>query len=55
MDGARRVNPLYYANHHFFTFITDPGLRAFAYSVSYTFVCFLPVWVLYRKKIFIKI
>jgi len=54
-DGGRRVNPLFYANHHFFTFITDPGWRAFAYSVSYTFVCFLPVWVLYRRKIFIKI
>ena len=54
-DGARRVNPLFYANHHFFTFITDPGWRAFAYSVSYTFVCFVPVWLLYRRKIFIKI
>lgn len=54
-DGARRVSPLFYANHHFFTFIADPGWRAFAYSVSYTFVCFVPVWALYRKKIFLKI
>ncbi len=54
-SAGRHVNPLFYANHHFFTFITNPGWRAFAYSVSYTFVCFLPVWALYRKKIFIKI
>jgi predicted acyltransferase len=54
-SGGRVVNPLYYANHHFFVWITDPGWRAFAYSVSYTFVCFIPVWVLYRKKIFLKV
>jgi predicted acyltransferase len=55
MSGGRPVNPLFYANHHFFNVIADPGWKAFAYSVSYTFVCFLPVWALYRKKIFIKI
>ena len=55
-DGARSVNPLFYANHHFFNLlIAYPGWRAFAYSVSYTFVCFLPVWALYRRKIFLKI
>ena len=30
--------------------IGDPGWRALAYSVFYTVVCLLPVWVLYRKK-----
>jgi len=53
-DG-REENPLYYANHHFFMWITDPGWRAFAYCVSYTFLCFIPVWFLYRKKIFLKV
>ncbi|MGB7267629.1 MAG: DUF5009 domain-containing protein, partial [Terracidiphilus sp.] len=53
-DG-RIENPLFYANHHFFTLIADPGWRAFAYSLSYTIVCFIPVWVLYRKKIFLKV
>jgi predicted acyltransferase len=53
-DG-REENPLYYANHHFFVWITDPGWRAFAYCVSYTFLCFIPVWVMYRKKIFLKV
>ena len=35
----------------------DSAIQAggrFAYSVSYTAVCFLPVWMLYRKKIFLK-
>ena len=41
--------------HHIFAHIPDPGWAAFAYSVSFTAVCFIPVWVLYRKKIFVKV
>ncbi|HEV2325681.1 MAG TPA: heparan-alpha-glucosaminide N-acetyltransferase domain-containing protein [Terracidiphilus sp.] len=40
---------------HAFLHIPNPGWRAFAFSVAYTAVCFVPVWVLYRKKIFVKI
>jgi predicted acyltransferase len=35
--------------------ISDSGWRALIFSVSYTAVCFVPVWQLYRKKIFIKV
>jgi hypothetical protein len=28
---------------------------AFAYSISFTAFCFIPVWILYRKKIFLKV
>jgi predicted acyltransferase len=38
-----------------FSGIPYPGLAAFAYSVSFTAVCFIPVWALYRKKIFVKV
>ena len=38
-----------------FAQIHNPGWAAFAYSVSFTAVCFVPVWVLYRKKIFVKV
>jgi predicted acyltransferase len=38
-----------------FAHVPDPGWAAFAYSVSFTAVCLLPVWLLYRKKIFIKV
>jgi predicted acyltransferase len=38
-----------------FAQIPDPGWAAFAYSVSFLAVCFIPVWVLYRKKIFVKV
>ena len=38
-----------------FAHIPDPHWAAFAYSVSFTAVCFVPVWILYRKKIFLKV
>jgi predicted acyltransferase len=38
-----------------FTYIHDPGWAAFSYSVAYTAVCFVPVWLLYRKRIFVKV
>jgi hypothetical protein len=38
-----------------FAHIPDPGWAAFAYSVSFTAVCFVPVWLLYRRRIFLKV
>ena len=40
---------------HVFDRIPDPGWAAFAFSFSFTAFCFLPVWVLYRKRIFVKV
>ncbi|HEX3891381.1 MAG TPA: heparan-alpha-glucosaminide N-acetyltransferase domain-containing protein [Terracidiphilus sp.] len=40
---------------HIFAPIPNPHWAAFAYSVSFTAVCFIPVWILYRKKIFLKV
>lgn len=40
---------------HTFEHIPDPGWAAFAYSVTFTAICFIPVWILYRKKIFLKV
>jgi predicted acyltransferase len=49
------TDPLEYLHRHLLGHIPDPGWRAFAYSLSYTFLCFLPVWFMYRKKIFLKV
>jgi predicted acyltransferase len=54
-SGGRPMNPLGYVHVHLFAHIPDPGWRAFAYSVFYTAVCFVPLWMLYRKKIFVKV
>ena len=40
---------------HVFAHIPDRGWAAFAWSVSFTALCFIPVWILYRKKIFLKV
>jgi predicted acyltransferase len=40
---------------HVFAHVPNPHWAAFAYSVSFTAFCFLPVWILYRKKIFLKV
>jgi len=54
-SGGHAMDPLSFVDAHFLTVIADPGWRAFAYSVSYAFLCFIPVWILYRKKIFLKV
>jgi predicted acyltransferase len=53
--SGRRDTLTSYAFNHFFAHIPDPGWAAFAYSFSFTAFCFLPVWILYRKKIFLKV
>jgi predicted acyltransferase len=53
--GGRMTSPLPYFDLHCLGFISDLGWRAFVYSVSYTFLCFISVWMLYRKRIFLKV
>jgi predicted acyltransferase len=33
----------------------SPNLTSLCWAVFYTFLCFLPVWWMYRKKVFVKI
>ena len=54
-SNGRRMNALAWIRIHLFGQIPNPGWACFAYSVSYTAICFIPVWVLYRKKIFLKV
>jgi predicted acyltransferase len=35
--------------------ISNSGWGCFAYSVTVAAVCFIPVWIMYRKKIFLKV
>lgn len=55
MDGSKRSNVLSWVFNHVFAHIPNPGWAAFAYSVFTLAYCFIPVWVLYRKKIFVKV
>ncbi|MEO6965114.1 MAG: heparan-alpha-glucosaminide N-acetyltransferase domain-containing protein [Acidobacteriaceae bacterium] len=38
-----------------FAKIPSPHLAALAFSISFVAVCFIPVFILYRKKIFLKV
>jgi predicted acyltransferase len=40
---------------HWIAWIPDGGLASFAYSFLYMAVCFIPVWLLYRNRIFLKV
>jgi predicted acyltransferase len=55
MAEGRRTNVLAWVLKHVFAHIPGPGWAAFAYSASALAIFFIPVWVLYRKKIFIKV
>jgi hypothetical protein len=54
-SGGARTDVITFVGQHVFAHIPDPGWAAFAYSISFTAVCFLPVWLLYRRRIFLKV
>ena len=54
-SGGERTDPIGFALNHVFAHIPDPGWAALAYSVSFTAVCFVPVWLMYRRRIFLKV
>jgi predicted acyltransferase len=53
--NGKRSNIVAELVRHTLAHIPDPGWAAFAFSVSFTAFCFIPVWILYRKKIFLKV
>ena len=48
-------DPLRWAYFNVFARIPDGGLASFAYSVAFLAVCFVPVWWMYRQKVFLKV
>lgn len=50
-----RSGVLAFVREHVFARIPDPGWAAFAYSVTFTAVCFVPMLFLYRRRIFLKV
>lgn len=53
--NGRPTNLLRWTAAHTVMHIPNPHWAAFAYSISFTAFCFIPVWILYRKKIFLKV
>jgi predicted acyltransferase len=55
MAGGKKTNPMGWLADHVFIHMPTPGWAAFAYSFCTLAYCFIPVWILYRKKIFVKV
>jgi predicted acyltransferase len=53
-DG-KHTNVIAWLYSHVYAHIPDPGWSTFAYSVTVALVCFIPVWILYRRKLFLKV
>jgi len=54
-SAGAQTDVISYVAERVFARIPGPGWAAFAYSVSFTAVCFLPVWLLYRRRIFLRV
>jgi predicted acyltransferase len=54
-SGARTLNLQEYIFRNYFAWIHPPGMASLAYSLVYVFLCFLPIWWMYRRKIFLKV
>jgi len=54
-SAGNRTDVITFLGEYVFARIPDRGWAAFAYSISFTAVCFVPVWLLYRKRIFLRV
>ena len=54
-SAGTRTDVITFVGEHVFAHIPHRGWAAFAYSISFTAVCFVPVWLLYRRRIFLKV
>jgi predicted acyltransferase len=54
-SNGRLMNPMGWSHLRIFSHIPDPGWAAFAYSLTFTLICFVPVWAMYRRKLFLKV
>ena len=53
--GSKAVNLQQYIFATIFARIPSSGIASLAYSLGFVFVCFLVVWWMYRRKIFLKV
>jgi predicted acyltransferase len=54
-DGGKYVTLKGYLFEHFFASVFSPGMDSLVFALAFVAVCFVPVWILFRRRIFIKI
>jgi predicted acyltransferase len=53
--GGRAITWHGYVYNHFFANLAAPKNASLLFAIFFVLVCFLPMWLLYRKRIFIKL
>ena len=54
-DGEKLTTAWGYTYHHVFARNNSTEFKSLAFAVGFVAVCFIPNWLLFRKKIFLKI
>jgi predicted acyltransferase len=53
--GGRRTSLHGYVYSHFFATLAQPKNASLLFAVFFVAVCYVPIWLLYRRKIFIRL
>jgi predicted acyltransferase len=54
-DNGKTITAWYWIYHHLFAFNGSTKNTSLAFALAYVAICFIPNWLLWRKKIFLKI
>ncbi len=54
-EGTRVISPLRWLYPHVFAHAGSTANTSLAYAIFYVFLCFLPVWLLWRRGIFLRV
>ncbi len=54
-DGHKLTTGWGYTYHHLFARGNSTAFKSFAFAAAFVAVCFIPNWILFRRKIFLKI
>ena len=54
-DGGRLISPLRWLYPHVFAHWGSTANTSLAFAIFYVLLCFLPVWLLWRRGIFLRV
>jgi predicted acyltransferase len=54
-DNGKTITAWFWIYHHLFAFNGSTNVTSLAFALAFVAVCFIPNWLLWRKRIFVKI
>jgi predicted acyltransferase len=54
-DGGKTVTAWFWVYHHLFAWAHSTKLTSVAFALAFVAVCFVPNWLLWRRRIFVRI